>query len=215
MSKLFAYPSKRDPERESSGPRTHHARTDRFVSVGVMLSAGLVAIGLPLADPIIQRSEGMDRPCWRQWTTGGPRRRPSGGVCGTLRRGTDKGMSTVAVIAIVIAVVVVLALVLLATRRFVETRRRERERQRERIRGEVAGHRQEAEAHAVTATEKRDEAEHERERAAEHAAIADEHAKAAEERERRAAEAEERAKREGRAAGLHDERAAERERELD
>ena len=152
---------------------------------------------------------------WRQWTTGGPRRRPGGGVCGTLRRGTDKGVSTVAVIAIVIAVVVVLALVLLATRRFVETRRRERERQRERIRGEVAGHRQEAEAHAVTATEKRDEAEHERERAAEHAAIADEHAKAAEERERRAAEAEERAKREGRAAGLHDERAAERERELD
>ena len=35
------------------------------------------------------------------------------------------------------------------------------------------------EAHAVTATEKQDEAEHERERAAEHAAIADEHAKAA------------------------------------
>jgi hypothetical protein len=51
MRKLFAYLSKRDPERESSEPSTHHARTDGFVSVGVMLSAGLVAIGLPLADP--------------------------------------------------------------------------------------------------------------------------------------------------------------------
>jgi cation diffusion facilitator family transporter len=30
-----------------------HARTDGFVSLGVMLSAALVALGLPLADPII------------------------------------------------------------------------------------------------------------------------------------------------------------------
>jgi cation diffusion facilitator family transporter len=31
----------------------YHARTDGFVSLGVMLSAVLVALGLPLADPII------------------------------------------------------------------------------------------------------------------------------------------------------------------
>jgi len=31
----------------------YHARTDGFVSLGVMLSATLVALGLPLADPII------------------------------------------------------------------------------------------------------------------------------------------------------------------
>ena len=31
-----------------------------------MLSGGLVAIGLPLADPIVSASEGMDPPCWRQ-----------------------------------------------------------------------------------------------------------------------------------------------------
>ena len=31
----------------------YHARTDGFVSLGVMLSAALVALGLPLADPII------------------------------------------------------------------------------------------------------------------------------------------------------------------
>ncbi|HEY6638422.1 MAG TPA: cation transporter [Solirubrobacterales bacterium] len=31
----------------------HHARADGFVSLGVLLSAGLVAVGLPLADPVI------------------------------------------------------------------------------------------------------------------------------------------------------------------
>jgi cation diffusion facilitator family transporter len=31
----------------------YHARTDGFVSLGVMLSAALVALGLPLADPVI------------------------------------------------------------------------------------------------------------------------------------------------------------------
>ena len=31
----------------------NHARTDGFVSLGVVASAGLVAIGLPLADPIV------------------------------------------------------------------------------------------------------------------------------------------------------------------
>jgi divalent metal cation (Fe/Co/Zn/Cd) transporter len=31
----------------------YHTRTDGFVSLGVMLSAVLVAVGLPLADPII------------------------------------------------------------------------------------------------------------------------------------------------------------------
>ena len=31
----------------------YHARTDGFVSLGVMLSAALVALGLPIADPII------------------------------------------------------------------------------------------------------------------------------------------------------------------
>lgn len=31
----------------------YHARTDGFVSLGVMLSAALVALGLPLADPLI------------------------------------------------------------------------------------------------------------------------------------------------------------------
>lgn len=31
----------------------HHARADGFVSLGVMLSAALVALGLPIADPVI------------------------------------------------------------------------------------------------------------------------------------------------------------------
>jgi cation diffusion facilitator family transporter len=31
----------------------YHARTDGFVSLGVMLSAALVALGLPIADPVI------------------------------------------------------------------------------------------------------------------------------------------------------------------
>jgi hypothetical protein len=31
----------------------YHARTDGFVSLGVMASAALVAVGLPLADPVI------------------------------------------------------------------------------------------------------------------------------------------------------------------
>ena len=31
----------------------HHARADGFVSLGVVLSAGLVALGAPIADPVI------------------------------------------------------------------------------------------------------------------------------------------------------------------
>lgn len=31
----------------------YHARTDGFVSLGVMLSAALVAVGAPIADPLI------------------------------------------------------------------------------------------------------------------------------------------------------------------
>ncbi len=71
MRMLFAYLSKRDPERGSSEPRTHHARTDGFVSVGVMLSAGLVAIGLPLADPIIAIviTGVILRITWQSWQT--------------------------------------------------------------------------------------------------------------------------------------------------
>jgi cation diffusion facilitator family transporter len=49
----------------------YHARTDGFVSLGVMLSAGLVAVGLPLADPIIAIviSGVILRITWQSWQT--------------------------------------------------------------------------------------------------------------------------------------------------
>ena len=49
----------------------YHARTDGFVSLGVMLSAGLVAIGLPLADPIIAIviTGVILRITWQSWQT--------------------------------------------------------------------------------------------------------------------------------------------------
>lgn len=49
----------------------YHARTDGFVSLGVMLSAGLVALGLPLADPIIAIviTVVILRITWQSWRT--------------------------------------------------------------------------------------------------------------------------------------------------
>jgi cation diffusion facilitator family transporter len=49
----------------------YHARTDGFVSLGVMLSAALVALGLPLADPIIAIAiTGVIlRITWASWRT--------------------------------------------------------------------------------------------------------------------------------------------------
>lgn len=49
----------------------YHARTDGFVSLGVMLSAALVALGLPIADPIIAIviTGVILRITWRSWLT--------------------------------------------------------------------------------------------------------------------------------------------------
>jgi cation diffusion facilitator family transporter len=49
----------------------YHARTDGFVSLGVMMSAGLVAIGLPLADPVIAIviTGVILRITWQSWLT--------------------------------------------------------------------------------------------------------------------------------------------------
>jgi len=49
----------------------YHARTDGFVSLGVMLSAGLVAIGLSIADPIvaIAITAVILRITWQSWET--------------------------------------------------------------------------------------------------------------------------------------------------
>jgi cation diffusion facilitator family transporter len=49
----------------------YHARTDGFVSLGVMLSASLVALGLPLADPIIAIviTGVILRITWQSWLT--------------------------------------------------------------------------------------------------------------------------------------------------
>jgi len=49
----------------------YHARTDGFVSLGVMLSAALVALGLPLADPIIAIviTGVILRITWQSWLT--------------------------------------------------------------------------------------------------------------------------------------------------
>jgi cation diffusion facilitator family transporter len=49
----------------------YHARTDGFVSLGVMLSAALVAVGLPIADPIIAIviTGVILRITWQSWLT--------------------------------------------------------------------------------------------------------------------------------------------------
>ncbi len=49
----------------------YHARTDGLVSLGVLLSAALVAIGLPIADPIIAItiSGVILRITWQSWLT--------------------------------------------------------------------------------------------------------------------------------------------------
>ena len=49
----------------------YHARTDGFVSLGVMLSAALVALGIPLADPVIAIviTGVILRITWQSWET--------------------------------------------------------------------------------------------------------------------------------------------------
>jgi cation diffusion facilitator family transporter len=49
----------------------YHARTDGFVSLGVLLSAGLAALGLPIADPIIAIAITLVilRVTWQSWLT--------------------------------------------------------------------------------------------------------------------------------------------------
>jgi cation diffusion facilitator family transporter len=49
----------------------HHARTDGFVSLGVIASAALVAVGLPLADPVIAIviTAVILRITWQSWLT--------------------------------------------------------------------------------------------------------------------------------------------------
>ncbi len=49
----------------------YHARTDGYVSLGVILSAGLVALGLPIADPIIGIviAAIILRITWQSWRT--------------------------------------------------------------------------------------------------------------------------------------------------
>ena len=49
----------------------HHARADGFVSLSVLLSAGLVALGLPLADPVIAIviTGVILRITWQSWLT--------------------------------------------------------------------------------------------------------------------------------------------------
>jgi cation diffusion facilitator family transporter len=60
----------------------YHARTDGFVSLGVMLSAALVALGLPLADPIIAMAiTGVIlRITWQSWLTVSGRAHSHSGV---------------------------------------------------------------------------------------------------------------------------------------
>ena len=49
----------------------YHARTDGFVSLGVVLSAALVALGLPIADPVvaIAITGVILRITWQSWLT--------------------------------------------------------------------------------------------------------------------------------------------------
>ena len=49
----------------------HHARIDGLVSAGIILSAGFIAVGLPIADPIIGLiiSLLIFRETWESWTS--------------------------------------------------------------------------------------------------------------------------------------------------
>jgi cation diffusion facilitator family transporter len=49
----------------------HHARADGYVSAGVIVSAALVALGLPIADPVIGLviTGLILRATWQSWTT--------------------------------------------------------------------------------------------------------------------------------------------------
>lgn len=49
----------------------YHARSDGFISLGVMLSAGLVALGVPIADPVIAIviTGVIVRITWQSWLT--------------------------------------------------------------------------------------------------------------------------------------------------
>jgi Co/Zn/Cd efflux system component len=56
----------------------YHARSDGFVSLGVVLSAALVALGVPIADPIIAIviTGVILRITWQSWLTVSGRRHP-------------------------------------------------------------------------------------------------------------------------------------------
>ena len=49
----------------------HHARADGYVSAGIVVSAGFVALGLPVADPVIGLliTALILRATWQSWTT--------------------------------------------------------------------------------------------------------------------------------------------------
>jgi divalent metal cation (Fe/Co/Zn/Cd) transporter len=49
----------------------HHARADAYVSLGVIASAGLIAIGAPIADPIVGLAITaiILRIAWHSWRT--------------------------------------------------------------------------------------------------------------------------------------------------
>jgi cation diffusion facilitator family transporter len=49
----------------------HHARADGYVSAGIILSAGFIALGLPIADPVIGLviTGLILRATWQSWTT--------------------------------------------------------------------------------------------------------------------------------------------------
>ncbi len=49
----------------------HHARADAYVSLAVVASAAVVAVGLPIADPLIGLAITLVilRITWQSWTT--------------------------------------------------------------------------------------------------------------------------------------------------
>jgi divalent metal cation (Fe/Co/Zn/Cd) transporter len=49
----------------------HHARADAYVSLGVVASAAVVAVGLPIADPLIGLAitAVILRITWQSWRT--------------------------------------------------------------------------------------------------------------------------------------------------
>jgi cation diffusion facilitator family transporter len=49
----------------------HHARADGYVSAGIILTAGFIALGLPIADPVIGLviTGLILRATWQSWTT--------------------------------------------------------------------------------------------------------------------------------------------------